>query len=184
MDAIKALHTRVSAPRLADPAPSREACENIFRAALRAADHGMLRPWRFLLVAGASRRRLGELFVEAALADDPALPDARRESLRGKPLRAPLIVVVVASARPHPKVPPIEQELSAACAAQNMLVAAHAQGVGAMWRTGAMAYHPAVRRGLGLEGHEKITGFLYLGSPDGPPRTPPEPDPAAFFRRW
>ena len=184
MEALEALHSRSSCPRLTEPAPSAAALENIYRAALRAADHGLLRPWRFLTIRGASLERLGDLFVAASRTRDPNLTEAQAERIRQKPQRAPMILVTVSSPAEHPKVPAFEQDLSAAAATQNMLVAAYAQGVGAMWRTGDMAYDPVVREGLGLAAHEKIIGFLYLGTaPDGDRRLA-APDPADFFQEW
>lgn len=184
MNALEALLTRNSAPRLEEPEPAPEQLENICRAALRAADHAMLRPWRFLIVRGESRARLGSLFVEAALAADPEMEPGEQDRLRAKTLRAPMIIVVIASHVEHPKVPAIEQDLSAGAAAQNMLNAAHAQGVGAMWRTGSMAYDWHVMEGLGLAGNEKIIGFLYLGSATGTLKTLRPEDPANYFREW
>ncbi|MCB1670857.1 MAG: nitroreductase [Gammaproteobacteria bacterium] len=184
MDAIDALHTRTSVPKLTDPAPSGECLDNICRAALRAADHGVLRPWRFLLIAGEARLRLGELFVKAALHENSQLDPAAQERLRDKPLRAPLIIVSISRHQQTAKVPVIEQDLSAAAASQNMLLAAHAQDIGAFWRTGAMAYDPIVKRGLGLADNEHIIGFLYLGRKAGPSRRLADPDIAEFFRNW
>lgn len=184
MNALEALLTRTSAPRLGDPEPMPEQLDTIFRAALRAADHAMLHPWRFLIVRGESRKRLGHLFVKAALSGDPNLDSREQDRLRAKTLRSPMIVVVIASHVEHPKVPPIEQDLSAGAAAQNMLIAAHAQEVGAMWRTGSMAYHPQVMAELGLAGNEKIIGFLYLGARIGNARTPRPEDPADYFQEW
>ncbi len=184
MNAIEALLGRNSAPRLEAPGPDAEQLDTICRAALRVADHARLRPWRFLLVRGESRRKLGELFVAAALESAPDMTAAEKDRLRGKTLRAPLIIVVIASHREHPKVPGIEQDLSAGAAAQNMLNAAHALGLGAMWRTGSMAYHPRVERGLGLDDGEKIIGFVYLGAISGNPRTLREEDPADYFAEW
>jgi nitroreductase len=184
MKALEALHNRSSAPRLCDPIPAPEVLENIYKAAFRAADHALLRPWRFLLIKGGSRERLGELFASAALEDDANISAEQQQRLRQKALRAPLILVTVASTKPHPKVPVFEQDLSAAAATQNMLNAAFAQGVGAMWRTGAMAYHPAVMRGLGLAEHEKIIGFLYLGTRSGAVRNLPQPRLSDYFQDW
>ena len=184
MNALEALLTRNSVPRLGEPAPAAEQLENICRAALRAADHAMLRPWRFLIVRGESRDRLGGLFVEAALASDPDMKPEEQDRLRAKTLRAPMIIVVIASHVEHPKVPAIEQDLSAGAAAQNMLNAAHAQGVGAMWRTGSMAYDRHVMAGLGLAENEKIIGFLYLGSVAGNLKKLRPEDPADYFREW
>ncbi len=184
MNALEALLTRHSVPRLGEPEPAPKQLENICRAALRAADHAMLRPWRFLIVRGAAREKLGGLFVEAALVADADMAPAEQDRLRAKTLRAPMIIVVIARHLEHPKVPAIEQDLSAGAAAQNMLNAAHAQGVGAMWRTGSMAYDRHVMNGLGLAGNEKIIGFLYLGSAAGHSKTLREEDPADYFQEW
>lgn len=184
MEALEALHWRVSAPRVTEPAPDAGQREAIYRAALRAADHGLLRPWRFLVVEGEGLDRLGELSVRAAEADNPALSEPERQALRAKPRRAPLILVAIAACREHPKVPEVEQLLSTGAAVQNMLNAAFAQGLGAFWRTGWMAYHPVVARGLGLTEDERIVGFLYLGTPTKPPHRPNAADPAAHFQPW
>lgn len=184
MDALTALHSRVSVPRLGGAAPDEDTLENIFRAALRAPDHAQLRPWRFLTIRGESRVRLGDLFAEAQAGDDPLISEAALQKAHAKPLRAPLIVVVIASVTPHPKVPDIEQVISAGAAAHSMLVAAHAQGVGAMWRTGAMAYHPRVREGLGLSEGESIVAFLYLGEPEGRLRDVTGLPISDFVREW
>ncbi len=184
MDAIEALHTRTSVPKLTGPAPDGICLDNICKAALRAADHGVMRPWRFLLISGEARDRLGDLFARAARTDDPTLDDNALERIRAKPMRAPLIIVTISSHQPSPKVPVLEQDLSAAAATQNMLLAAHAQGIGAFWRTGAMAYDPVVRKGLELADNEHIIGFLYLGQKAGPSRRLADPDITHYFRRW
>lgn len=168
MDALEALHWRVSTSKLTEPAPTADQCEALFKAALRAADHGLMRPWRFLVVQSAGLTTLGELFAAAARSDDPDLAPEVCESYRKMPLRAPMIIVVIASCRENPKVPEIEQVVSAGAAAQNMINAAYALGLGVIWRTGAMAYHPKVLEGLGLKENEKIVGYLYVGTPISP----------------
>ena len=184
MNAIEALLNRSSMPRLVEPAPDDEALEIIFRAALRAADHGLLRPWRFLVVRGESLHKLGELFARAAVQKNPDLSAAELDKIRHKPLRAPLIVVTISSPKENPKVPEFEQDLSAAAATQNMLLAAYAQELGAMWRTGSMAYDPIVKSGLGLDAKEKIIGFLYLGAAAAPGKKILSEDPADFVQEW
>ena len=79
-------------------------------------------------------------------------------------MRAPLIVIVAVSLTLQSKIPEIEQMLAAGAAAQNILLAAHGFGFGAIWRTGAPAYDPEVVRGLGLPESARIVGFLYIGS--------------------
>jgi len=184
MKALDALHQRVSIGKLAAPAPGLMQREAIFQAALRAADHGQLRPWRYLVIEGEGLNRLGELFCSAALADDPNLAAEVCDSFRKMPLRAPMIVVVIARPQVHPKVPELEQLISAGAAAQNMLNAAYALGVGAIWKTGAMAYHPHVLKGLGLDEGEVLIGYLYMGTPATPMHSPRHLSTSDFFADW
>ena len=113
MEALEALLQRVSVARLGDPAPTAAQRELLFRAALRAPDHGQLRPWRFLTVEGEARVALGELFARAQQARDPQAPAALLDKARGMPLRAPLLIVAIASLKAHAKVPESEQLLAA-----------------------------------------------------------------------
>ncbi|MCW3150773.1 NAD(P)H nitroreductase [Stutzerimonas stutzeri] len=184
MDALDLLLNRVSVTRLCDPAPDAAQLDLLFRAALRAPDHAQLRPWRFLTVAGEAREQLGELFATALLAREPDSTAEALQKARNMPLRAPLLVVVIARLQAHPKVPESEQLLAAGCAAHGLLLAAHAQGIGAVWRTGDFAYDPTVSSGLGLSAQERVLGFLYLGTPEGRVRTAPVLDPADFVSAW
>ncbi len=183
MEALEALHSRNSAVRLTGEVDA-TALENILKAGLRAPDHAQLRPWRILIVAGEARHQLGTLFAEAYLAGEPAATAAQLARLRSKPLRAPLVITVVASPTEHPKVPRIEQLFSAAALVQNMSLAAHAQGLGAIWRTGGMAYDPTVAKGLGLGEGEQIVGFLYLGEIEGKPKNLPQIAVADYVEHW
>lgn len=183
MDALENLHQRVSVPALNEPAPTPEQLDNMFRAALRAPDHGALRPWRFMVVEGGARAKLGELYARAAQQADSCLTDEQLNKFRGMPLRAPLLIVVIARTQAHPKVPHSEQLISAGCAAQNMLLAAHAQGLGAMWRTGNLAYDATVMQGLGLGEGEEIVGYLYLGTP-ARTRRAPQLDIEQYVSHW
>jgi nitroreductase len=167
MNLLEAMHTRSSAAKLVEPAPQGEALANLLKAAVRASDHRRLRPWRFLVIEGAARGKLGRIFVDMALEADAALPVAEQEKIAAKALRAPLIIVVVARLTADAKVPEIEQLFSAAGAAQLLLLAAHAQGYGGIWRTGDVAYQAGVRQRLGLAETDRIVGFLYLGSVQG-----------------
>ncbi|MEH6466228.1 MAG: nitroreductase family protein [Porticoccus sp.] len=184
MDALNALQGRVSSPRLSEPAPQGDILENIKKAAFRAADHGRMRPWRFLLIEGQGLIELGQLLVKSSEDRGEVLTDKGRERMIARPQRAPMIVVVIVSPRENPKVPEIEQTISAGAAAQNMITAAYAQGVGAIWRTGDLAYDSTIMKGLGLENSERIIGFLYLGTVQGKVPEAPEPDLREYFQTW
>ncbi|MCG6574548.1 NAD(P)H nitroreductase [Pseudomonas sp. AF32] len=184
MQALDVLLNRVSVPRLMEPAPTAEQREVMFAAAMRAPDHGQLRPWRFLTVEGQARYRMGELLAEAARFNDPLVPEAVVEKALNGPLRAPLVVVVIARLQDHFKVPKSEQLLAAGCAAHAILLAAYAQGIGGVWRTGELAYSSHVAEGLGLEVGEEVIGFLYLGTPQKEARIAPKEDTAQFVGEW
>jgi nitroreductase len=184
MDAIEALTTRASPLQLTDPAPDRGALDTMLRAAARAPDHGRLRPWRFLVIAGAARDRLGEVLAAALREREPGLPESVIEKEKLKPRRAPLLVVVAARLRDNKKIPPVEQIISAGAAAQNILVAAHAQGFGGFWRTGPAAYDNRIKTALGLEASDSIVGFLYLGTPAVAAPQTPAPDLAELVTEW
>ncbi|GAA0789151.1 nitroreductase family protein [Marinobacterium sediminicola] len=183
MEALDALINRVSSPRLEGPAPSSEQLEQLLKAALRAPDHGALRPWRFIITEGEGLVKLGRLYADAARADDPELADARYEKYCNMPLRAPMVITVVAVTSDHPKVPISEQLISAGCAAHSITQVAYAMGLGAMWRTGEMAYHPRVKQGLGLLEGEEIVGYLYLGQKSRD-REAPQLAIEEFVTRW
>jgi len=181
---LRFLAGRSSESRLADPAPSAEELQAMFAAALRAPDHARLRPWRFLCVRGARRAALGELFREALLARDPRADAVAQEKALNAPLRAPLVVVAVARPVDHPKVPRVEQLLSAGCVAYGLLLAAAALGYAGIWRTGDAAYDRGLLARMGLAGDEEVIGFLYLGTREGEPRPAPALAPADFVTEW
>ena len=180
MDALTALHTRKASPRLIEPAPSDDELVKIYKAALRAPDHAMLRPWRFLVVKGEARNKLGELFVEAM---QPETEEQKNKLLKA-PLRAPMIIVAVSTITEHPKVPAVEQISSTAAAVQNMSLAAHALGYASIWRTGAVALSDAVKLALGLKVNDEIVGLLYLGSSSYENLPIPEVNIADHFENW
>jgi len=165
MDALTALHTRNSINLLCEPGPNQKQLNNIINAGLRACDHGRLRPWKYIVIEGDARLRFGKLMaqVKSELDGTELNPDTTKK-IQSKALRAPMIIAVVAKIIEHPKVPEIEQLLSAGASAQMMMTAAHAQGIGAIWRSGALMFEDSMRNGLGLEKTDKLVGFLYLGT--------------------
>lgn len=185
MDAITLLHERSSMGKLVGPAPSQEQLETLYRAALRAPDHKELRPWRFIEFAGEGLDRLGELFAEAEFREDPSASDDTLNAARLKPKRAPMVIGVVAKVTPEvPGVPKIEQVISAGCAAHGILLAAHALGLGAMWRSGKYAFDDTVRKGLRLGDDDELVAFIYLGQLGGRHKPIAEHDVESFVERW
>ncbi len=175
---LQILQDRHSFPasRLSNPAPNDEQLDDIIRCAITAPDHCQLRPWRFIKIRGDARHALARVFVDAARLREPQISEQKLQKLSEKPLRSPLIVVIVATLTvDHPKAPEVEQLLSAGAAVQLMQLGATAAGFGSIWLTGENAYDNNVKNALDIDSKDRIVGFLYLGSPpdDKPSRRRP-----------
>lgn len=167
MDILEQLLSRQSHNKLTEPGPTDEQLEVMFKAALRAPDHALLKPWRYRIYSGHGRERLAEYFVQAAKQSSPDISAEKLTKVRAKPMRAPMVIVASVCVTEHPKVPEIEQVLSGGASVQNLLMAAHFQGVGAIWRTGEIAFNQHFMNLLGCAENEKIIGFIYLGKEIG-----------------
>jgi nitroreductase len=174
---LLALRRSTPAAALTDPGPDAADIDMMLRLAARVPDHRKLEPWRFLIVTGDDRHKLGDLF-----ASRPTGSDADR----ALPLRAPTIIAVVSSpVHDDPKKTPVwEQELSAGAVCQTLMLAACAMGWAACWLTEAPAFDRHVAAGLGLADHERIAGFIYVGTAKEKPVERARPDLAKKARRW
>jgi nitroreductase len=187
MDAMDCLMTRQSTPPalLSEPVPNGGELEEILATAMRAPDHAAVRPWRFLLIEGDARLRLGDVLAEAVVRLNPGADEAEIEKARNKPLRAPMIICVAAEITPdHPKAPEVEQVIAASAAAQNILNALHASGFGAILLTGKPCYDDGVKAALGFAPKDVLIGFIYTGTPEGVSPAKSRPEPKEFLRTW
>ncbi len=174
-------------PRLVDgPAPSQAEIDDMLAAAVCAPDHGAIRPWRFHVIQGAALNRLGDIFVEALKKREPDAPRETVEKEQSRPLRAPLIIAACAKVdlSRADKIPPVEQIVAVGSACQNILLAAHDKGYGAMMLTGVNARDTHVKAAFGLDGPDEIVGFIYIGTPSGPSFEKERPDPAEYTTHW
>jgi nitroreductase len=167
---IQAIQTRQSISKVKpDPVP-RDMIESLLSAAVQAPNHYKVRPWRFVVLTGTARERLGEVMGQAFLDKFPDLPaDAREKALekeRSKPLRSPVLIAVGVDKPVESKVLEIENVCATAAACQNLLLAAHDLGLAAKWRTGDPAYDSKVKQFLGFEPDQHLIAFLYIGYPE------------------
>lgn len=180
---ISLLTQRVSHASLSEPGPSPEELSEIIKAGMRAPDHAMLRPWRFIVIEEERRSAFGAVLCESlrlrGVDDEAQLTKALRA-----PLRAPLVIAVLLSYQAHAKVERTEQIGSAAAATYAMSLAANALGYGAMWRTGLYATDPHVISALGGSPQDEVIGFLYFGTREGPSKNIPELDPTEFVTHF
>jgi nitroreductase len=176
-DAVDLLKTRRSIkPReMSAPGPSPAEIETILTIGARVPDHGKLAPWRFIVFEGDARARASEMIASVFASKNPNAQPTEIEVEKRRLTDAPLVIGVVSSAKPHPKVPRWEQELSAGASAMNIVTAATALGYGACWLTGWFAFDRDVLDRLGLNADEKLAGFVHIGTPSKPTEDRPRP---------
>jgi nitroreductase len=184
--ALHALDARRSVPakQLGAPGPDPATLLRMLASAVRVPDHGKLVPYRFLRITGDARHSLGAFLAERAVERDPQVSPAQLDKDRQRFSHAPLVITVIASPRPNPKVPEAEQLMTAGCVCFALLQAAQALGFGAQWLTAWMAFDPAVHAHLGLAEGEQIAGFIHIGTPKTAVPERERPDPAALLQDW
>jgi nitroreductase len=176
--------SRESALKLEAPGPSTEELDQMFASAVRAPDHGRLRPWHFVVINEDQRAAFGGLMADSLRRRNPAVSDGEMQRERDKAFRSPVIVAVAAKVKRGHKIPEIEQIASASAAAQTIMLAAPALGYGAVWKTGAPAYDSSVKVALGLAADDDIIGFLYIGTQAGGSSPIPRPNAKDYVTTW
>jgi nitroreductase len=166
MDTFTAIHSRHSLSKVKSDSLPREVIEKLLSAAVQAPNHYKVRPWRFVVLIGRGRERLGDMMAASFHAKFPDVPDEALNKERQKPLRAPLVIAVAVEKPAEPKVNEIENICAASAACQNILLAANALGLGAIWRTGDTARDVEIKKFLGFEPDQHLIGFLYIGYPE------------------
>jgi nitroreductase len=165
METLEAIRNRRTIGKSTGDVP-RETIRELIEAATWAPNHKLTQPWKFAVLTGSARERLGAVWGKAAAAAVDANETARASIESGeakKLLRAPAVIVV--STTTDPDWVRAEEDLTATAAAvQNLLLAAHAKGLSAAWKTGKIVYSAAVKAFLGLEPDDKIVAVVYLGA--------------------
>jgi nitroreductase len=184
-EVLRFLARRRSLPvrSLGEPGPDAAELDRLLALAARVPDHGKLAPWRFVVIAGEARARVGATIAEAFLARQPDAQPPSLEAERGRLLRAPTVVAVVSAPVLNPKVPEWEQVLSAGAVCHQLLLAANAMGFAAQWITEWYGYDHRVLRALGLGGGERLAGFVYVGTAREAAEERARPDLAAKVTR-
>jgi nitroreductase len=166
MELIEGIYARQSVARVKpDPLP-RETIQALLQAAVQAPNHHRNRPWRFTVVSGAARERLGAIMAQSLAQRSPEAPDSALEKERSRPLRAPVIIAVGIARPDGEKIVEMDNILAGAAAVENLLLAAHALGLGAIWRTGKAVDDPAVKAFLRLEPDQHLIALVYVGYPE------------------
>jgi len=166
MDVFEAIHTRQSVAKVKPDSVPRELIERALSAAVQAPNHYKVRPWRFVVLTGEAREKLGSVMAAALQEKHPDFPPEAFDKEKSKPLRSPVLIAVGVDKPSEAKVVEVENICASAAAVENLLLAVHAEGLGAKWRTGDPARDPKVKQFLGFEPDQYLIGFIYIGYPE------------------
>ncbi len=175
MDLFDAIHNRHSQGKVKPDAVARELIEKLLNAGAQAPNHYKVRPWRFVVLTGDSRNKLGDVMSASQRDRKPDLPSEALDKTRALPLRAPVLIAVGVDKPTEEKVLEIENIAAVSAACQNILLAAHALGLGAIWRTGDWARDAKVKEFLGFATDQHVIGLIYVGYPEFATEAAPRP---------
>jgi nitroreductase len=173
-----------SAKSLGLPGPSAEQLAEILEIAVRVPDHGKLNPWRFIIIEGEARQKLGEQMAARWHVLHPEHGEGTLGFVRAMLMRAPLIIGVVSTAAANPKIPEWEQQLSAAAVCYNILLAATAMGFHPQWQSDWLVYDKVMLEALGVQPQEQVAGLIYIGTTTAPLEERPRPDVQSLVTHW
>jgi nitroreductase len=166
MEVFEAIYHRHSQKKVKPDALPRALIEKLLDAAVQAPNHYKVRPWRFVVLTGDARRKLGDVMAASLLDRHPEFPQEAFDKARATPLQAPVIIAAGVDKPIESKVLEIENVCAVAAACQNLLLAAHAMGLGAKWRTGEWVRDEKVKEFLGFNSNQLVIAFIYVGYPE------------------
>lgn len=180
METLKAIATRRSIARTVGPSPSRRQIQSLLDAAVLAPTHHLTQPWRFVVLTGDALAEIGEVLADSARDSGRNVEAARR-----LPDQAPVVITVIDRAGQDHHVSAADEHYAVGAAMQNLLLAAHDAGLGAMVHTGVHVRSAHVREHLGVKPDEQIAGFIYLGNvPEDHVVKTPKRTAAAELTQW
>ena len=175
MDTFEAIKNRSSVGKVKADLLPREVIEKLLDAGNRAPNHFKVRPWRFVVLTGDGRNKLGDVMSASQHTRQPDLPQEALDKTRALPLRAPVVIAVGVDKPTEAKIPELENYAAASAACQNILLAAHALGLGAVWRTGEWSRDAMVKEFFGFAEDQHIAGIIYVGYPEVANEPAPRP---------
>ncbi len=180
--ALLALRKSANKLVLGTPGPDPSELDELLYVAARVPDHRKLGPWRFLVFEGASRAKMSASL--AAILKVRSAPETQVKEAEKSMLRAPIVVAVISSPVDDGRTPVWEQELSAGAVCLNLLLAANACGWAGVWLTEWPAYDKEAGGLLGLKEHERVAGFVHLGTARAATPERVRADVGARIERW
>ncbi len=162
------IHSRRNVKEFTDEPVSSELIEKMIEAATWAPNHRHTEPWRFIVLkkGGRIREKVAELVHDWTYENVKNPTEARRkqsaEAIREEVLNFPVMMYVFSAPGDDEEVTR-ENFAATCCAAQNMLLAAHALGLSVGWSTGRTCQTGGVFDVIGADLEWQIVGSFSIG---------------------
>ena len=132
--------------------------------------HAHTEPWRFVVFANNAVQQFCRDHAEMYKHNTQKFETAKYEKLLHNADKASHLIAVYMKRGSNPKITFMEEVCATAAAVQNILLGASSLHIAALWSTGGLTYHTAMKHYFGLQDEDQMIGFLYLGYSDIAPK--------------
>lgn len=172
------LHTIIKNRRSCKPAlmNGRKIDDNSIHQLLQLANwaptHAHTEPWRFIVFANEVVQQFCKDHAELYKTNTPKekFETAKYEKLLHNGDNCSHIIAVYMKRGTNPKITRVEEICAVAASVQNILLGASTLNIAALWSTGGLTYHAAMKEYFGLHEEDQMIGLLYLGYSDKIPK--------------
>ncbi len=145
----------------------KETLQKILEAANWAPTHRKTEPWRFKVLTGESKKRLGVFLSKKYQEIDPKPKQFKIKKLQENPVRSAVVIAICMQRDPNESLPEWEELAATSMAVQNMWLYCAELGIGSYWSSpGLIKYMDEF---FDLQEGERCLGFFYMGYYDEEP---------------
>lgn len=143
----------------------KEVIEQILETANWAPTHKHTEPWRFKVLQGESKNRLGEFLAKKYRETTPVFSDFKHKKIQLKFQQSACVIAICMQRDPKESLPEWEEIAAISMAVQNMWLLCTELEIGCYWSSpGTIQY---MNEFFDFEPGEKCLGFFYMGYFDG-----------------
>lgn len=149
---------------------AKETILKVLEAANWAPTHKKTEPWRFKVLQGETKEKLGLFLSLKYLENDPSPKEFKARKIIENPKKSAAVIAIGIQRDPQERVPEWEEIAAVAMAVQNMWLACTELGIGAYWSSpGLIKYMDEFYE---MNEGEKCLGFFYMGNYDSTTEIP------------
>ncbi len=150
-------------PQFVDKKIDKKVLSEILESANWAPTHKLTEPWRFKVITGNARKKLGDFMAESYRKSTPTdqFSLVKYEKMKTNPRRSGAVIAICMQRDPAERVPEWEEVAAVACAVQNIWLAASSYNIGGYWSTPSLI--DKLDDFFAMNAGEKCIGLFYMG---------------------